>query len=189
MGIWDGPPFSMMNPDGTVKGLAPDVINAAAKRLGMRLRWVKPKETPEELLPRGAVDLWSSLSVTPRRQQLFFVTSAWSENNYGLVSLASRRPRPAGNSKGTIGAINSPIAIYMANRVSPLADMMVYEDRPTPVRSALYRRNRPLSAGSAFAGAAYPDPGLRKFLVCRGISAPFPSRSGHGGGSGARGAC
>ena len=125
IGIWQGPPMEIIHADGTVAGLGPDVINEAARRLGIKLRWVNPSEGPEELLPTGKLDLWGNLSVTPRRRGLFFLTAAWSENVYGLVSLSPARSAPP----NVIGAINSPVAIYMSRRVRPYAKVKTYQDR------------------------------------------------------------
>ena len=125
IGMWHGPPMEIWRPDSTVGGLGPDVISEAARRLGIRLEWVNPKQGPEELLPTGKLDLWGNMSVTPQRRGLFFLTDAWSENIYGLVSLGSQT-RAAGN---VIGSINSRVALYMSRKVRPGAEVRTFVDR------------------------------------------------------------
>jgi signal transduction histidine kinase/ActR/RegA family two-component response regulator len=126
IGIWHGPPMEIYQPGGQVSGLGPDVINEAARRLRIRLEWVKPVEGPERLLPSGELDLWGNMSVTEERRRKFFLTSAWSENNYGVVSLAGAPP-PLED--GVIGAINSHVSLYMVKTVRPRATVKTYESR------------------------------------------------------------
>jgi signal transduction histidine kinase/ActR/RegA family two-component response regulator len=111
--------------DGSVGGLGPDVMNEAARRLGIKLQWVSPLEGPEQLLPAGKLDLWGNMSVTPERRSLFFLTTPWSENYFGLVSLADADRE----GQGVVGSINSPVSIYMARKVSPDAEIRTYPDR------------------------------------------------------------
>jgi len=125
IGIWHGPPMEIYRPDGTATGLGPDVLNEAARRLGIRLEWVNPVEGPEELLPSGKLDLWGNLSITPERRARFFLTNPWSENNYALVSLATAQVGP----KSVVGAIDSPVSVYMARRISPTAQVKTFSDR------------------------------------------------------------
>ena len=104
IGAWPGPPFEIVNADGTVTGLGPDVVNEAARRLGIRLRWVNPKLGPEELLPQGELELWGAMSATPKRKEMFFLTRPWAENIFGLVS---SRPIPPGRTvTGTVTSLN-----------------------------------------------------------------------------------
>ncbi len=125
IGLWHGPPFEIVYPDGRVGGLGPDVVNEAARRLGIRLQWVSPREGPEQLLPSGQLDLWGNMSVTPERRRRLFLTQAWSENHYGLVSLAGKGRRP----NEVVGAINSPVSLYMVGQVKASAPLRKYEDR------------------------------------------------------------
>jgi signal transduction histidine kinase/ActR/RegA family two-component response regulator len=125
IGFWHGPPFEVAGKDGSASGLGPEVINEAARRLGIQLEWVNPKEGPEELLPTAKLDLWGSMSITPRRRSLFFLTNPWSENYYGLVSLASEGQLP----ETTIGSINSPISLLVVRTARPNAQLKTYPDR------------------------------------------------------------
>ncbi len=125
IGIWHGPPMEIWKADGKVGGLGPEMINEAARRVGIRLEWVNPKEGPEELLPSGKLDLWGNMSVTPKRRELFFLTEPWSENIYGLVSLSSSLHAP----KNVIGALETPVILFMSRKVRPDAELKTYIDR------------------------------------------------------------
>ncbi|HUQ90592.1 MAG TPA: histidine kinase dimerization/phospho-acceptor domain-containing protein, partial [Bryobacteraceae bacterium] len=125
IGFWEGPPFEVENKDGSAGGLGPEVINEAARRAGIRLEWVKPEQGPEKLLPGGQLDLWGVMSITPRRRSLFFLTSPWAENYYGLVSLAAQSPV----AETVIGSIDSPIWLLLIRRVRPNAAIKTYPGR------------------------------------------------------------
>ncbi|HEU0122741.1 MAG TPA: ATP-binding protein [Bryobacteraceae bacterium] len=125
IGFWPGPPFEILEPDGRISGLGPDVVSEAAHRLGIRLEWVRPVEKPELALPNGTVDLWGSLSITPDRREHMFLTRPWAESNFGLVSLAGDPPRQ----ETVIGVMNTPIPQLMLRRVRPLAVARTYPDR------------------------------------------------------------
>ena len=125
IGIWHGPPLGVLNPDGTVAGLGPEVVNEAARRLGIQLQWVVPKQGPEELLPSGALDLWGAMSSLPDRRERFFLTRAWAESYFGLVSLASASPPR----ETVIGAMGTPVPQYLIRKARPGARVKTYPDR------------------------------------------------------------
>ena len=125
VGTWPGPPFEILRADGTVTGLGPDVVNEAARRVGIRLQWVSPKEGPEVLLPNRTLDLWGSMSVTPRRRQLFHLTRPWAESHFALVTLAGETRAP----ETVIGVINTPVPGFMIRQVRPAATVKTYPSR------------------------------------------------------------
>jgi len=126
IGMWPGPPFEILNADGTVTGLGPDVVTEASRRLGIRLEWVRPKQGPEELLPNGELELWGSMSLTPKRLELFFTTRPWAESHFGLVSLAGSPAAP----EMLVGVLEAPVPRVMIRMVRPAATVRTYADRP-----------------------------------------------------------
>jgi signal transduction histidine kinase/CheY-like chemotaxis protein len=127
IGMWPGPPFEIWKGNGIATGLGPDVVNEAARRVGITLEWVRPEEGPEVLLPAGKLDLWGSMSVTPRREELFFLTRPWAESHFGLVSLASNEvSRPK-----LIGVLQTPVPQFMIRKARPEAEVKLYPDRVT----------------------------------------------------------
>ncbi len=125
IGTWHGPPFEVHGPDGSVTGLGPDIVSAAAHRLGIRLEWVRTPRGPEEMLPTGELDLWGSLSMTESRRQKLFITSPWAESYYGLISLAGAPP-PHEN---RIGVMRTPVPSTLIRRVRPQATIRQYPER------------------------------------------------------------
>ena len=66
IGADNAPPYYSVQPGGTVRGFAVDVLNDAAHRRGIRLQWV-PATDPTKALMHNYVDLWPLLSSTPER--------------------------------------------------------------------------------------------------------------------------
>ncbi len=125
IGTWHGPPFEIHAEDGTISGLGPDVINAAAKRLGMRIEWVRAPRGPEEMLPTGELDLWGSLSMTSPRVKRLFFTSPWAESYFGLIFLSTATaPR-----EDVIGLVRAPVPNFHIRQVRPNATIRQYLNR------------------------------------------------------------
>src|ERR1700687_4007820 len=59
------PPYTLLGPDGSVTGLSVDILNEAARRRGIHLKWV-PVHTPiDESITRGVVDMGPNVTITP----------------------------------------------------------------------------------------------------------------------------
>ncbi|MBL8238179.1 MAG: response regulator [Bryobacterales bacterium] len=125
IGTWPGAPFEIIRPDGSVTGLGPDVVNEAARRLGIQLEWVSPKEGPEVMLPSGRLHLWGALSLTPKRRETLIVTRPWAETFFGLVSVAGVRPP----GETSIGVINTPVPQLLIGKVRPKAPIQLFQSR------------------------------------------------------------
>jgi diguanylate cyclase (GGDEF)-like protein/PAS domain S-box-containing protein len=90
VGVDHSPPFYSVQADGSVKGLAVDVMNEAARRRGIQLQWAPLSDTPiDEALKTGKVDLWPLASSTNTRQKLFFISDPWLESDFVIVSTGS----------------------------------------------------------------------------------------------------
>lgn len=88
VGVDESPPFYTIGKDGSVRGLAVDVLNEAARRTGIRLQWVPLHDIPiDDALGHGIVDLWPLVGVTPARRSALYLTRPWIESDYVLVSL------------------------------------------------------------------------------------------------------
>jgi len=99
VGVDQSPPFYAIEPDGSVRGLAVDVLNEASRRTGIELRWVPLHDLPlEEALKKRVVDLWPLVGITPERRAALHLTRPWIESEYVLVSLSEapvRNPNEA----------------------------------------------------------------------------------------------
>ncbi|MCX6592092.1 MAG: ATP-binding protein [Acidobacteria bacterium] len=122
---WHSPPFEIIHPDGTVGGLGPDIVKAAAARLGIELIWQSPKQSPEVLLPTGGVDLWAVLSATPDRRERFFLTTPWADTYFALVSLAEHRHEPVER----LGVMQGTVQVGIALRNWPQARVTPYPNQ------------------------------------------------------------
>jgi diguanylate cyclase (GGDEF)-like protein/PAS domain S-box-containing protein len=97
------PPFYLIQPDGSVRGLAVDVLNEAARRSGIRLRWVPTHDIPlDDLLRQGVVDMWPLVGITKERQANFHITPPWIESEYVLLS---RSDEPIQNPEQAAGKV------------------------------------------------------------------------------------
>ncbi len=83
-GFRDSPPFYYAAADGHPQGLAVDVLNAAARRSGGTLSWVKLDGSSQDALRDHRIDLWPTMIRTSQTGP-FSVTDPWLEGSYFLV--------------------------------------------------------------------------------------------------------
>jgi PAS domain S-box-containing protein len=82
---WDvDPPDQVATNSGEPTGFAVELVREAAKRRGIRLRWVLHLESSEAALRSKAVDLWPMMVITKDRKQILHLTDPYQENQYGL---------------------------------------------------------------------------------------------------------
>lgn len=93
VGVDNAPPYYFVEPGKPVSGLAVDVLNQAARRRGLRLRWMPTPKSLDDVLMSGEVDLWPVVSVTPERAKRVFLSEPWLENRFCLVT---RKGEPIG---------------------------------------------------------------------------------------------
>jgi signal transduction histidine kinase/ActR/RegA family two-component response regulator len=91
VGADNAPPYQVIHEDGRIDGMTVDILNAAALKAGLRLKWIAWRRTPDEALAERAVDLWPALAPTPERLMLGYeITKPWLTNDTIAVALASR---------------------------------------------------------------------------------------------------
>jgi signal transduction histidine kinase/DNA-binding NarL/FixJ family response regulator len=76
IGYDHNPPYQIQEKDGSVRGLAVDVVAAAARRAGIRLQWVRLTGF-EEAFRTEAVDLWPLLADLPERHAIAHISEPW----------------------------------------------------------------------------------------------------------------
>ena len=81
------PPYYLLSPDGSVQGLAVEVLREAARRRGIQLEWVPLAGPLDVALRQHMVDLWPIVGVTPARRREFHLTEPWIDNDFVLLSL------------------------------------------------------------------------------------------------------
>jgi signal transduction histidine kinase/CheY-like chemotaxis protein len=86
IGIHENAPYQIVGSDGSIRGLSVDIISEAARRAGVRLKWVVAPEGPASALKRKTVDLWPLVLEIPGRKQHFHITEPWIQHDYTLLS-------------------------------------------------------------------------------------------------------
>jgi diguanylate cyclase (GGDEF)-like protein/PAS domain S-box-containing protein len=118
-------PYVMVAKDGGVSGLAVDVVNEAAKRAGITLKYIPMGIDIDAALSSGKIDLFPLLTLTPHRTRNFHASRAWWTNEISLISLDSARVQGTGDSPGKRIAIRGmPIVKILAERIFPRAQLV-----------------------------------------------------------------
>jgi len=87
VGVREAPPFYEERPDGTVGGMAVDVLAMAAQRRGIRIQWVNLPVREEEALRQHLVDLYPILAITAHRAREFHLTKPWILNSFCVFTV------------------------------------------------------------------------------------------------------
>ena len=88
-GYGEFPPYVSADENRNPAGLAVQVVEQAAIRTGVTLRWVRV-EDGEIALREGRIDLYPILTVSPERQRSFYGSIPWWEASQALLSLRER---------------------------------------------------------------------------------------------------
>ncbi|MBL8234092.1 MAG: response regulator [Bryobacterales bacterium] len=112
IGIRNSPPYMVVRADGSLDGLAFQVINEAARREGVRLNWKPVLKLNRDALRDNDVDLWPLTD--PKDSGGFGTTIPWVRDPFYLVSLQESRP-PGNDGRGLRVAVNR------LGRTEPLA--------------------------------------------------------------------
>jgi PAS domain S-box-containing protein len=83
VGFTNLPPFYFVATDGAPRGIAVDVLNAAARRRGIPLEWVAIDGTLKQAFLARTVDLWATVSVPSSESD--FITEPWLISDYYLL--------------------------------------------------------------------------------------------------------
>jgi signal transduction histidine kinase/ActR/RegA family two-component response regulator len=92
-------------------GFTVEVLNAAAAKRGIKLKWVNHPEGPAKALPARSVDMWPLIGVPGARRLGVYLTEPWLQNQYAAIwrrdVSSADRAMPNWTSK-TIGVVNMP---------------------------------------------------------------------------------
>ena len=124
-------PYISSTDGGKPVGLAVDLLERAAQRTGMTLRWL-PVEDGEEALRHGEIDIFPIMTVTAERQRELEFSAPWWESSQSLVSLRERPLRNAAESVGKRIAIRAlSYGPSSAERALPGAVQILVRDART----------------------------------------------------------
>jgi len=117
MGFQSSPPRQFVSADGQPSGPTIETIRDAARRAGIRIRWVLSPEGPDAAMAAHKVDLWPLLANLPARRNTFYITRPYIHPNYWMISPKSRgitsvkqvKGRRIGYNRGIAGQVIKPL--------------------------------------------------------------------------------
>jgi PAS domain S-box-containing protein len=133
VGFEPNPPLQVRTAEGFA-GLAVDTINEAAKRAGIRLRWVETGTSSEEAFQKGLVDIWPLMTDLPDRRKHLHFTRSWLKSDHMLLIRAGSTP-PDARFTGRIAHFRMPIHIRFLRQDFPQAQLVSFNDSQDVVRA------------------------------------------------------
>ncbi len=156
IGYSNWPPFLIVNPDGSAGGLEAEVTEEAARRVGMRIEWVRSKKPMVVGLRERHFDLWPVFGFIAGGVPDIYVTRPWMHDSYALITLRATAVYSAKDAIGRrIVHADDPYTARLVKRELPQAVRVPVSDQ----RFALHE----VCAGSA--DAAFVDSRLAKSLM------------------------
>jgi signal transduction histidine kinase/DNA-binding response OmpR family regulator len=107
--------------DNQPHGAIVDLLNAAARRGGMKLDWVYSPEDIDIALKSGHVDLWPNVGEIPERHGTVYVTEGWNMIRYELLSRTDRQIREPEAGELLLARGMLRIDIQFSQRIFPKA--------------------------------------------------------------------
>jgi signal transduction histidine kinase/DNA-binding response OmpR family regulator len=86
IGYQNSPPRQYISTDGRPYGQVIDVLQEAAARAHLKLKWELVPPGPDEALTTGAVDLWPLVASLPERERKFFISEPFAQVTFWLVA-------------------------------------------------------------------------------------------------------
>jgi ABC-type amino acid transport substrate-binding protein len=84
VGWEEDPPDQIATNTSEPTGFAVELVREGARRRGIRLKWVKHRESSEAALRSKAVDLWPMMTITQDRKRFLHLTDPYLESEFGL---------------------------------------------------------------------------------------------------------
>jgi signal transduction histidine kinase/CheY-like chemotaxis protein len=79
------PPFQVRDADGKPDGISVDLVNEAARRRGIQLKWVFWANSSESALDSKSVELWPLITITPARLKKFHISEPYLQHEHCLL--------------------------------------------------------------------------------------------------------
>jgi diguanylate cyclase (GGDEF)-like protein len=131
IGVDNSPPFYVFQPDGSVRGLAIEVLSEAARRRNIQIHWVCITDASlDEALDSRRVQMWPAVGATVERKAKYFLSEPWIETDYVLVSPKHRPVRSIQETAGTtISHARLRGATILAHRYLPNSNLVEFPNR------------------------------------------------------------
>ncbi|MBI4892206.1 MAG: response regulator [Acidobacteria bacterium] len=124
IGTDNTPPYHYLESNGRPRGMVADILQEAARRRGIQLRWELRSEGPVRALSAKAVDLWPLLSTQSTMWPEFHFTRPYMRNSYVLLFRKEEYESPEGLKRAKrISVIGYPLASKIAARAAPEAEL------------------------------------------------------------------
>ena len=150
-------------------GFSVDVLDDAAKRRGLILKWINCPEGPVKAMAAGKVDMWPLLGLDTARKMGIYVAQPWLQNEYAIL-WRSTTPNvhgiaPDWNGK-TVSVVNLP-----TNRLRAQQFFAHSQLDPTPNRTVAFQHVCEGIADGAFMEVRLVEPMLlERPAGCAGAS-------------------
>jgi diguanylate cyclase (GGDEF)-like protein/PAS domain S-box-containing protein len=129
VGFFNFAPY-VLDVGGKPAGMAVEVVELAARRASIGLRWVKlPQSTADAALRDGRIDAFPLITLTPERKTEFYTSEPWWENDSTLASREEIHLHPGRESEGKRIAIRGLQTLaVVAARAFPKSELVVIPD-------------------------------------------------------------
>ena len=86
IGFESNPPLQILGPGGEPAGVSVELVREAARRRGIRLRWVLDPRSSEDSLTNRRVELWPLMTITDqRRKKGIYFTAPYVEYDFAFL--------------------------------------------------------------------------------------------------------
>ncbi|HMJ62535.1 MAG TPA: ATP-binding protein [Bryobacteraceae bacterium] len=149
-------------------GFTVDVLENAARKRGIALKWINCPEGPTKAIAAGKVDMWPLLGVEVARKLGIYVAQPWLQNEYAIL-WRTKTPNfhggaPDWNSK-TVSVVDLPMSRLLAQRFFTGSNF-----DPTPNRTVAFQDVCSGKADGAFMEVRLVEPMLlERPTGCDGI--------------------
>lgn len=86
IGYQSSPPYQIIDENGEIGGIAIELIEESAERLGIELEWIHCPKSPDFHFANGDIDLWPVATDLPHRRDDFYITKPFYQNSLGILS-------------------------------------------------------------------------------------------------------
>jgi signal transduction histidine kinase len=116
------PPFQVRGPDGGPAGISVDLVDQAARRLGIKLQWRFWNNSSESALVSNSVDLWPLITITPERLKVLHITEPYLQHEHCfLVRGDTSFTKAEDLATARVGMANANIDVRTLRSVLPFA--------------------------------------------------------------------
>lgn len=169
IGYHHSPPYQMVDEEGRPTGPAPELIEEAARRVGIRLRWVRVEEGPDAAFARDLVDLWPLVAATAERRRGMYIGPPWRTARTWMVTKGGGPESPDRLGPGSVASVGVGAVI---GRVVASRYPQVQVRRPASTAEA-YGELCAGTVSAAFVQDNAADQTIELPPICQGVKLRF----------------